>query len=37
MPSWLKRQLMRAYSEKDLYQIRMLNRCWYFYRKKHCS
>ncbi|QHE50851.1 MULTISPECIES: cortex morphogenetic protein CmpA [Pontibacillus] len=37
MPSWLKNQLMRAYLNKDLYQIRILNQCWYFYRKKHCS
>ncbi|MCD7036720.1 cortex morphogenetic protein CmpA [Metabacillus sp. GX 13764] len=37
MPSWLKNQLMRAYLEKNSYQIKLLNQCWYFYRKKHCS
>ncbi|MTH55158.1 cortex morphogenetic protein CmpA [Bacillus mangrovi] len=36
MPSWLKNQMMRAYLEKNSYQIRLLNQCWYFYRKKHC-
>ncbi|MFC0523694.1 cortex morphogenetic protein CmpA [Pontibacillus salicampi] len=36
MPGWLKNQLMRAYLEKNTYQIKMLNQCWYFYRKKHC-
>ncbi|QST00312.1 MULTISPECIES: cortex morphogenetic protein CmpA [Pontibacillus] len=37
MPGWLQRQLMKAYQEKNSYQIKMLNQCWYFYRKKHCS
>ncbi|AZB41392.1 MULTISPECIES: cortex morphogenetic protein CmpA [Bacillaceae] len=36
MPSWLKNQMMRAFHEKNCYQIKLLNQCWYFYRKKHC-
>ncbi|MYL36106.1 cortex morphogenetic protein CmpA [Pontibacillus yanchengensis] len=37
MPNWLQSQLMKAYYKKDKYQIKVLNQCWYFYRKKHCS
>ncbi|MBD8069666.1 cortex morphogenetic protein CmpA [Bacillus sp. PS06] len=37
MPSWLKNQMQRAYYEKNRYQIKLLNQCWYFYRKKNCS
>ncbi|KGX86555.1 cortex morphogenetic protein CmpA [Pontibacillus litoralis] len=36
MPKWLKHQLMKAYLEKNINQIKMLNQCWYVYRKKHC-
>ena len=35
MPSWFKKQMQRAYLEKDRYQIKMLNQCWFFYRKKN--
>ncbi|RBW67855.1 cortex morphogenetic protein CmpA [Bacillus taeanensis] len=35
MPGWFKRQLRQAYYKKDRYKIRLLNQCWYFYRKKH--
>ncbi|MCY7831819.1 cortex morphogenetic protein CmpA [Bacillus spizizenii] len=37
MPNWLKKQMQKAFFEKDNYQIKLLNQCWYFYRKKHCS
>ncbi|WP_152642959.1 cortex morphogenetic protein CmpA [Bacillus alveayuensis] len=37
MPTWLKNQMMRAYYEKNRYQIKLLNQCWFFYQKKHCS
>ncbi|MED0589042.1 cortex morphogenetic protein CmpA [Bacillus subtilis] len=37
MPNWLKKQIQKAFLEKDNYQIKLLNQCWYFYRKKHCS
>jgi len=29
--------MKKAYYEKNVYQIKLLNQCWYFYRKKHCS
>ncbi|MCF6139342.1 MULTISPECIES: cortex morphogenetic protein CmpA [Bacillales] len=37
MPYWFKKQLRNAYFNKDRYQIKLLNQCWFFYRKKHCS
>ncbi|EKN71022.1 cortex morphogenetic protein CmpA [Neobacillus novalis] len=37
MPTWLQNQMKRAFYEKDRYQIKLLNQCWFFYRKKHCS
>ncbi|WP_349409238.1 cortex morphogenetic protein CmpA [Pseudalkalibacillus sp. SCS-8] len=37
MPYWFKKQLRNAYLNKDRYQIKLLNQCWFFYRKKHCS
>ncbi|EKN62362.1 cortex morphogenetic protein CmpA [Schinkia azotoformans] len=37
MPYWLVKQLMQAYHDKNSYQIKLLNQCWFFYRKKHCS
>lgn len=33
MPKWLKKELMRAYSEKDIYRIRFLNDSWFVYAK----
>ncbi|WLR42148.1 cortex morphogenetic protein CmpA [Bacillus carboniphilus] len=36
MPNWLQNQIQRAFLEKDRYQIKLLNQCWYFYRKRHC-
>ncbi|PWA06975.1 cortex morphogenetic protein CmpA [Pueribacillus theae] len=35
MPVWFKKQLMRAYFQKDRYQIKLLNQCWYFYLNAH--
>ncbi|WP_128755905.1 cortex morphogenetic protein CmpA [Bacillus sp. LL01] len=35
MPSWFRKQMQRAYLEKDRYQIKMLNQCWFFYQKKN--
>ncbi|MDX5475650.1 MAG: cortex morphogenetic protein CmpA [Bacillaceae bacterium] len=35
MPTWFKNQIQRAYLEKDRYQIKMLNQCWFFYYKKN--
>ncbi|MEK4631009.1 cortex morphogenetic protein CmpA [Bacillus amyloliquefaciens] len=37
MPNWLMKQMQKAFLKKDNYQIKLLNQCWYFYRKKHCS
>ncbi|HZH58200.1 MAG TPA: cortex morphogenetic protein CmpA [Metabacillus sp.] len=37
MPSWLQNQMQRAFLEKNRYQIKLLNQCWFFYRQKHCS
>ncbi|WP_335872381.1 cortex morphogenetic protein CmpA [Bacillus sp. 2205SS5-2] len=37
MPNWLQNQMKRAFLEKDHYQIKLLNQCWFFYRKKHRS
>ncbi|MFC7372758.1 cortex morphogenetic protein CmpA [Fictibacillus iocasae] len=37
MPVWFKRQLRRAYYQKDRYQIRLLNQCWFFYNKKNTA
>ncbi|PWU68076.1 MULTISPECIES: cortex morphogenetic protein CmpA [Gracilibacillus] len=31
MPTWLKKQLTGAFLQKDKYQIRLLNQCWFFY------
>ncbi|AGX02300.1 MULTISPECIES: cortex morphogenetic protein CmpA [Bacillaceae] len=35
MPTWFQNQIQRAFLEKNRYQIKLLNQCWYFYRKKH--
>ncbi|AWI11277.1 MULTISPECIES: cortex morphogenetic protein CmpA [Bacillaceae] len=37
MPSWFKKQMQRAFLEKNRYQIKLLNQCWYFYMRKNCS
>ncbi|MFZ0444887.1 MAG: cortex morphogenetic protein CmpA [Bacillus sp. (in: firmicutes)] len=33
MPTWLLSQMQKAFYEKDRYQIKLLNQCWFFYRK----
>ncbi|MEI5909373.1 cortex morphogenetic protein CmpA [Bacillus spongiae] len=33
MPKWLQNQMKRAFLEKDRYQIKLLNQCWFFYTK----
>ncbi|UOQ44339.1 cortex morphogenetic protein CmpA [Halobacillus salinarum] len=33
MPGWLKKQICAAFFNKDKYQIKMLNQCWYFYQQ----
>ncbi|HDR3908717.1 cortex morphogenetic protein CmpA [Bacillus toyonensis] len=37
MPAWLKKQMQRAYFEKNRYQIKLLNECWFYYSKIHQS
>ncbi|HDX9643274.1 MULTISPECIES: cortex morphogenetic protein CmpA [Bacillus] len=37
MPTWLKKQMQRAYLEKNRYQIKLLNECWFYYSKIHQS
>ncbi|MED4017327.1 cortex morphogenetic protein CmpA [Sutcliffiella cohnii] len=34
MPTWFMKQMQRAYKEKNRYQIKLLNQCWYFYYEK---
>ncbi|WP_143414527.1 cortex morphogenetic protein CmpA [Halobacillus massiliensis] len=34
MPRWLQKQMSNAFLNKDKYQIKMLNQCWYFYRHR---
>ena len=33
MPTWLQSQMQKAFYEKDRYQIKLLNQCWFFYKK----
>ncbi|MEH6939127.1 MULTISPECIES: cortex morphogenetic protein CmpA [Bacillaceae] len=33
MPSWLKTQMQKAFYEKNRYQIKLLNQCWFYYQK----
>ncbi|QQK79183.1 cortex morphogenetic protein CmpA [Salicibibacter cibi] len=35
MPYWLKKQLAKAYFEKNRYEIVMLNQCWFAYLKRN--
>ncbi|WP_147535906.1 cortex morphogenetic protein CmpA [Bacillus marasmi] len=37
MPTWFQKQMQRAFYEKNRYQIKLLNQCWFLYRKKHRS
>ncbi|MDQ0221315.1 cortex morphogenetic protein CmpA [Peribacillus cavernae] len=34
MPNWFQNQIRKAFLEKDRYQIKMLNQCWFFYMKR---
>lgn len=34
MPTWFQKQMKKAFYEKDRYQIKILNQCWFFYKKK---
>ncbi|MCM3112273.1 cortex morphogenetic protein CmpA [Lederbergia lenta] len=36
MPTWFQSQIKKAFMEKDRHQVKLLNQCWFFYRKKHC-
>ncbi|MBS4219430.1 cortex morphogenetic protein CmpA [Bacillus sp. FJAT-49711] len=33
MPTWFQSQIQKAFLEKNRYQIKLLNQCWFFYRK----
>ncbi|MBO9131375.1 cortex morphogenetic protein CmpA [Bacillus sp. 165] len=37
MPTWLQNQMRRAYYEKNRYQIKLLNECWFSYMKTQAS
>ncbi|WML42679.1 cortex morphogenetic protein CmpA [Neobacillus sp. PS3-40] len=37
MPTWLQSQIKKAFYEKNFYQVKLLNQCWFFYREKYCS
>ncbi|WP_343843152.1 cortex morphogenetic protein CmpA [Salinibacillus aidingensis] len=34
MPNWFLKQMQNAFRKKDIYQIKMLNQCWFFYRRR---
>lgn len=34
MPDWLRKQLKKAFFEKEVRQIRLLNQCWYYYHRR---
>ncbi|WP_148296915.1 cortex morphogenetic protein CmpA [Halalkalibacter akibai] len=34
MPTWLRQQLKQAYLDKDRYQIKVLNQCWFYYKER---
>ncbi|WP_156882584.1 cortex morphogenetic protein CmpA [Halalkalibacillus halophilus] len=33
MPKWLINQFEKAFKEKDLYTIKTLNQCWFYYHR----
>jgi len=37
MPTWLQNQIKKAFYEKNTNQVKLLNQCWYYYRRKNCS
>ncbi|WP_156321298.1 cortex morphogenetic protein CmpA [Bacillus sp. JCM 19041] len=32
MPTWLKKQLRKAYADKNRHQLKVLNQCWFYYK-----
>nr|WP_301553640.1 cortex morphogenetic protein CmpA [Desulfuribacillus alkaliarsenatis] len=32
LPNWLLLQLRKAFYQRDKYQIKMLNKCWFRYK-----
>lgn len=34
MPVWLQKQFTKAYFEKNFYEIKLLNQCWFYYLRK---
>jgi len=37
MPNWLKNQLSQAFLTKNVNQLKVLNQCWFFYKRKQHS
>ncbi|MBE6184328.1 cortex morphogenetic protein CmpA [Heyndrickxia ginsengihumi] len=37
MPTWFKKQMQKAFSNKQRQQIKLLNQCWFFYNEKKMS
>ncbi|WP_157404707.1 cortex morphogenetic protein CmpA [Shouchella shacheensis] len=35
MPTWLRKQLRRAFIEKDRRQLKVLNQCWFYYKNSN--
>ncbi|MGM9929734.1 MAG: cortex morphogenetic protein CmpA [Bacillus sp. (in: firmicutes)] len=33
MPTWLRKQIRKAFVNKDKHQIHLLNECWYYYKR----
>ncbi|MBP3041007.1 cortex morphogenetic protein CmpA [Bacillaceae bacterium Marseille-Q3522] len=34
MPNWFQMQMKKAFFEKNRYQIKLLNQCWFFYQDR---
>ncbi|WP_409296569.1 cortex morphogenetic protein CmpA [Peribacillus sp. SCS-26] len=37
MPKWFQNQIRKAFYEKNFYQVKLLNQCWFFYRKREAG
>ncbi|QDP39160.1 cortex morphogenetic protein CmpA [Radiobacillus deserti] len=37
MPKWFMKQMTEAFLSKNIYQIKILNQCWFFYREKNTN
>ncbi|WP_090858310.1 cortex morphogenetic protein CmpA [Paraliobacillus sp. PM-2] len=37
MPNWFRIQMTNAFLTKNIYQIKMLNQCWFFYLDRRIS